>query len=81
MFIRRVISVDNKELQHKTLGKPTQVALDAQKQTKIILSIKQAIEMKVELDLSKRQLFSVLKYMIWSMCTFVTLKVSTHLLD
>ncbi len=60
--IRRVSSGDNKELQLKTLGKPASVELDAQEQTKRILSIKLAIEIKVELDLSERQFFGVLKY-------------------
>ncbi len=44
------------------LGKPTSVTLDLQEQTKRILSIKPAIEMKVELDLSERQFFGVLNY-------------------
>ncbi len=44
--IHRVSSGDNKELQLKTLGKPTSVTLDVQEQTKRILSIKLAIEMK-----------------------------------
>ncbi len=57
--IRRVNSGDNKELQLKTLGKPTSVALDVQEQTKRISSIKLAIEMKLELDLSERQFFGV----------------------
>ncbi len=60
--IRRVSSGDNKELQLKMLEKPTSVALDVQEQTKRILSIKLAIEMKVELDLSERQFSGVLKY-------------------
>ncbi len=59
---RRVSSGDNKELQLKTLGKPTSVALDVQERTKRILSIKLAIEMKVELDVSERQFFGVLQY-------------------
>ncbi len=53
--IRLVSWGDNKELQVKTLGKPTSVALDVQEQTKRILTIKLAIEMKVELDLCERQ--------------------------
>ncbi len=60
--IRRVSSGDNKELQLKTLGKPTSITLDVQGQTKRILSIKLAIDMKVELDLSERQCFGVLQY-------------------
>ncbi len=60
--IRRVSSGDNEELQLKTLGKPTAVTLDIQEQTKRILSIKLALEMKVELDLCERQFFGVLKY-------------------
>ncbi len=52
--IRRVSSGDNKELQRKTLGKPTAVTLDVQEQTKSILSIKLAFEMKVELDICER---------------------------
>ncbi len=55
--IRRVSSGDNKELQLKTLGKPASVELDVQEQTKRILSIKLAIEMKVE-----GHFFGVLKY-------------------
>ncbi len=58
--IRRVSSGDNKELQLKTIGKPTPVTVDVQEQTKRILSIKLAIDMKVELDLSERQFFGVL---------------------
>ncbi len=46
----------------------------------MILSINLAIEMKVELDLSERQLFGVLKFMIWSMFTLVTWKLSSWLL-
>ncbi len=49
-------------LQLTTLGKPTSITLDVQDQTKRILSIKLAIEMKVEWDLSERQFFGVLKY-------------------
>ncbi len=60
--IRRVSSGDNKELQRKTLGKPTSVALDVQEQTKRIFSIKLTIGMKVQLHLSGRQFFGVLKY-------------------
>ncbi len=79
--IRRVSSGDNKELQLKTLGKPTSVTLGARKGTKRILSIKLAVEMKGELGLSEGQCFGVLRYIIWSMFTLVTWKLPTWLLD
>ncbi len=44
--IRRVSSGDNKELQLRTIGKPTSVTLDVQEQTKMILSFKLAIKSK-----------------------------------
>ncbi len=59
--IRRVSSGDNTELQLKTFGKPTSVTLDVQEQTKRIVPIKLATEMKVELDLSERQFSGVWK--------------------
>ncbi len=58
--IRRVSSGDNTELQLKTLGKPASVKLDVQEQ-RGFFSIKLAIEMKAELDLSERQFFGVLR--------------------
>ncbi len=59
--IRRVSSGDNKQLQLKTLGKPTSVTLGVQEQTKRILSIKLVIEVKLELNLYERQFFGVLR--------------------
>ncbi len=60
LSIRRTTPGD-KYLRLKTLGRPMSVKVDAKKEAPRILSTDDAIKMKVETELSDRQLFAVLR--------------------
>ncbi len=59
-LIRRTTSGD-KHLHLKTLGRPMSVKVDAKQEAPRIFSAEDAIKMKLEAELSYRQLFAVLR--------------------